>query len=329
MKLFLPGAGQKVSHIANFRAVPGVSRVIISDIFPWSYGCFVADAAYETPPFAAPDFLDAVDRIYERDPFDVCVPIHDASLVVFSEARKQGRTWPFVVAANGPETVDVIADKVRTYEFFQHCGLPTPRLWPLKTFLRLPDVTAPYYLKPRRIDMRGTSDAVFAPIRDTADRDYFARKLAGREEAFVVQEFAAGTEINLDFFCDSAGKVRSVVAVARLGMGATRGIARGEILIADRFYPYIERIAADLRLWGPNQVQVFAQADGSLLFMEINGRLSGSSIFVKAAGVDYFEYFLKLLRNEPVEIREQPEPLHMTMWEQPHFYKQSPLSPLR
>jgi len=328
VRLFLPGAGSKVSHIRSFMEVPGVSRVIISDIYPWSHGAFVADAAYQTPPFSAPDFLDAVDRIYRLDRFDICIPIHDASLVLFSELKKHSHESPFTLAMNPCETIDVISDKVRTYEFFVSHDLPTLRLWTLPEFLGLDRPCFPCYLKPRRIDLRGTSRAAFMTIEDSHDLAYVAQKLRGREADFVVQEHAEGTEINLDFFCDGHGSVKSVVPLKRLAMGASRGISRGEIVFDGRFQAYVERIASHLRFWGANQVQVFADGHGQLKFIEINGRFSGSSIFVKAAGVNYFDYFIKLVRGEDIEIAEQPRPLRMTSWESPHFYPESPMKVL-
>jgi len=305
-----------------------VSRVIISDVYPWSYGAFVADAAYQTPPFSAPEFLDALDGIYRRDPFDVCIPIHDASLRLFSDLQTGTRRYPFILAMNPPETVDVIADKVRTYEFCVSHDLPTLRLWTLHDFLALGQYAYPYYLKPRHINLRGTSRALFMAIEDAHDLTYATEKLRGREADFVVQEHATGAAINADFFCDREGTVKSVVAVKRLAMGASRGISRGEILFDSGLRPYVERIAAHLKLWGANQVQFYVDGDGQPKILEINGRFSGSSAFVKAAGVNYFEYFIKLLRGEHFDILEEPAPLNMTSWESPHFYAESALQAL-
>jgi carbamoylphosphate synthase large subunit len=328
MRLFLAGAGNKINHIRNFMEVPGVSRVIISDVYPWSYGAFVADAAYQTPPFSAPEFLDALDRIYRHDPFDVCIPIHDASLMLFSEMQKGTRRYPFTLAMNPSETVDVISDKVRTYEFCVSHDLPTLRLWTLHDFLALGQHSFPYYLKPRHINLRGTSRARFMTIEDARDLTYVSEKLRGREGDFVVQEYATGAEINADFFCDDQGTVKSVVAVKRLAMGASRGISRGEILFDTGLRPYVERIAAHLTLWGANQVQFFVDGGGQPKILEINGRFSGSSAFVKAAGVNYFAHFIKLLKGERIDIPEEPAPLTMTSWESPHFYRESALQAL-
>ena len=58
----------------------------------------------------------------------------------------------------------------------------------------------------------------------------------------------------------------------------------------------------------------------NLTFTEINGRFSGSSIFVKEAGVNFFHYFIELLKGNPFEINEKSRYLRMTSWEKPFFF---------
>ncbi len=92
MKLFIPGAGGKVHHILNFQEHPDVEKVIISDIYPWTYGTFVADVAYQVPRFDDPTFFEVFDRIYQKERFDVCLPINDFSLYLFASQREKPKT---------------------------------------------------------------------------------------------------------------------------------------------------------------------------------------------------------------------------------------------
>lgn len=56
-----------------------------------------------------------------------------------------------------------------------------------------------------------------------------------------------------------------------------------------------------MKLWGADNAQAYVDRKGEVWFTEINGRFSGSSVLVREAGVDYFRYFVRLLRGEPVE----------------------------
>ena len=320
MKLFIPGAGQKILHIKNFQEVPGVSSVIISDTDPWAYGNFAADAAYTVPLFKSPEFMSAVKRIYEIERFDVLIPIHDAALYVFSMDRNKYANLPFTLAINPKDTVDIVSDKLLTYEFFVKHEIPTATVYTIDAFRQLQGYTFPYFLKPRYIYMRGSESQIYMRIDGESDMENIFGRIIGNETQYVIQKFICGDEINIDFFCDREGTVKSIVPVRRLGMGMSRGITRGEILFDERFNYFVHMTAENLRLLGANQIQVYVTEEKKLKFTEINGRFSGSSVLVKEAGVNYFEYFIKLLNGEEIEIPEKPRDLKMCAWEKPYFF---------
>jgi carbamoylphosphate synthase large subunit len=181
----------------------------------------------------------------------------------------------------------------------------------------------PYFIKPRYIYIRGTERQLFMKLGDQADLDYALRKISGYEDSFVIQRFLDGTEINIDFFCDANGQVKSIVPLKRLAMGITRGITRGEIVLDNRFDKYVTAMAEKMKFFGANQTQAYVDDDDNVVFTEINGRFSGSSVFVKEAGVDYYHYFVELLLGKDIEIKEKPEYLHMTCWDKPFYYSKS------
>ena len=324
MKIYLAGAGNKIQHIRNFQELDGVERVVISDLYPWSYGNFVADASYLLPRFDAPDFFEKFDAMYRAERFDVCLPVHDSALLHFSRNRARLARYPFHLAMNPAETVAIVSDKIATAKFFDRLGLPAPRTYTVAQFLALERHDFPYFVKPRYIDLRGTEMQLYRKVEGAGDVESVLAAMRARQELYVVQEHVGGTEINVDFFCDARGTLKSSVAVKRLAMGAGRGIARGEIHLERDFSDVVARIVAGTRLVGANQLQLFIGAEGGMKLMEINGRFSGSSVLVKAAGVNYFDYFVRMLRGEEIDIREKPGYLYMTSWDCPHFFRDSP-----
>ena len=329
MKILIPGGGGKAQHIRAFQDVAGVESVIITEINAWAYGNFVADRAYRTPAFADLAFMTSMESILEHEPVDVCLPLHDASLMVFDQHRTSIENRNIFLAMNPTETLKLVADKIATARFFDDLGLPSPRLWLLSEFLQQSQRAYPYYVKPRFIDARGTADQFFSCVDDETDLNYISRKLAGREDEFVIQEFAQGVEVNIDFFCGNDGELKSVVALTRLGMGISRGITRGEIISDPRFDEAVQQIVSRVRFWGANQLQAFISPEGEIVFSEINGRVSGSSVFVREAGVDYFAAVIKLINGEEVAFPEPQYGLKMNCWESPFFYRQSPLKNLQ
>ncbi len=328
MKLLVPGAGGKPLHIAAFQDVPEIEAVVVTEVHPWAYGTFVADRSFILPTFADPDFLTKMIEVYRRERCDVCVPIHDGALALLSRHREWLAAEGVRLAMNDRHTVDVASDKWAVHSFFVEHGVPTPETWLLEDFAARPSSTFPAFVKPRFIDMRGTSESLYLRLDDRDDVAYVTRKVRGRGDRYVVQPFIAGAETNIDFFCDDHGKVKSVVALQRLAATASGGIARGEIVSNERFLPSVRDITEHLRFWGANQLQAFVTADDVTLFTEINARFSGSSVFVRAAGVDDFKYFVQLLRGVPIDIDERPTPLLMSTWDSPFFYTRPPATPL-
>ena len=321
MKLFIPGAGRKVLHLKNFQELPAVSKVIISDTDAWAYGNFIADAAYTVPPFKSPGFINVIKRIHEIEKFDVLIPIHDVALHVFSQDRDKYAKLPFTLAINPKQTIDVVSDKLLTYDFFASHEIPAEPVHTIEEFLHFRSYSFPYFIKPRYIHMRGSASQLYMRIDGPEDMEIILGKIAGDESRYVIQKFLGGDEINLDFFCDGDGKVQSIVPVRRLGMGITRGITRGEIIFDRHFDYFVHKIAENLRFWGANQLQVYVTDQKKLKFTEINGRFSGSSVLVKEAGVNFFDYFIRLLCGERIKIQERPSNLKMCAWEKPHFFR--------
>lgn len=322
MKILIPGAGNKILHIKAFKELKDVKKIIITDIYPWTFGGMVADAAYITPRFDSPDFEVKIDEIFKREEFDYIFPIHDFALYYFSKNYLKYRKKPYKIAMNKIETINIISDKKKIHDFFRKIKLKTPNTYLLKEFLNTNKRQYPYFIKPRFINMRGTDKQLFAKIEDDDDLNYAKKKLKDNYNNYIIQEYLNGKEINIDIFCDKNGELRNFTCLYRLEMGKNRGIIRGQIIEKDDIFSLIEKITKNIDLEGANQIQAYEQED-EYIFTEINGRFSGSSVFVKEAGVNYFKYYIKMLMGEKIEIKEKAKKLKMSSWEKPFFYTRS------
>lgn len=321
MRLLIPGAGNKIFHIKDFQELEDVERVIITDIYPWTYGGKVADSAYLVPRFDDPDFFNAILKIYEKEKFDFLIPIHDYSLFIFSQRRDYLLKMPYKVIMNEKSIVDLISDKMNIYQFFTNNNILTPKTFTFDEFIdNHLDYEFPYYFKPRYINMRGTSKQFYMKIEDKYDLEYIKNKISSNRNSYLIQQFIDGVEVNVDFFCDLGGKLKSVVSLFRQEMGKTRGISRGEIFYDNNIIEITENICEKIKFIGANQIQLFITDDKEYILTEINGRFSGSTVFVKEAGVNYFNYFIKMIKGEPIKIDEKPKLLKMNVWEAPFFY---------
>ena len=323
MKVFVPGCGARV--IPVLKETPGVSEVITSQLSPDAYGNFLADRSYQLPRFDDPEFIDRFLRVYERERFDVCLPAHDAALVVFSRNRSRFEDLDFQLAMNSAEVIEVVGDKIAMTRYLAECGLPTLETVTLDDFVAKRPFEFPCYLKPRFIEMRDSPSGIYVELTNSEDLERSLAKITDDLSRYVVQPFVEGTEYNIDFFCDGDGEVRSVVALKRLSMNAGRAIANGEIVLEDGFTRHVEAATKKLRFWGPAQLQMYRTQAGGEVFTEINARLSGSSVFVRAAGVDYFRHLMALLEGKAVDVPETARLMRMGVTEIPYFYEESPM----
>ncbi len=328
MKLFVPGGGERI--LPHLRAVPGVDEVITSQISPTAASNFLADRSYLLPRFDDPAFLDGVEQLYERERFDAWISAHDPVLLVVARNWERLSRLDCRFAQSPPDTVELAADKLALARFFLREGIPTPPTVTLDEFATRP--TFPAFLKPRHTMGRDFGMSLFRRLENGADLEAALTLVGDRVGEFIVQDFLEGDEINVDFFCDAAGRVKSVVPLHRHAMTAKRAIAHGTIItdpaILEAVRPLVERLAAATPIWGPSQLQLYRLPSGEIRCTEINARLSGSSTLVRAAGVDYFHYLVRLLRGETFEIRETARPLSMIAGESVTFFEGSPARPL-
>lgn len=313
--------------IPALKAAPGVGEVIVSLDDTFGAGAFLADRAYLLPRFNEPGFAEGVISIYEHDRFDACVPVLDSALLFFARNRDRFRDAPFSVAMCDPEAVELACDKVRLLRFLESCGLRVPTTQTFAEYLGAPAQAPPCFLKPRYPEDRDFGRAVYAGLEDTADVEYWATKLACVLDRYLVQPRLSGDELNIDFFCDASGDVRATVVLRRIAGEPGCALSRGQIVPGDSFADSVRAVAGSIRLWGANQLQAMVSPDGTFCITELNVRLTADSPFVQAAGMDYFEATVRLLRGQPISFPEGPRPLCLTQWDHAHFFGESPIMP--
>ncbi len=311
--------------IPSLKSLPEVREVVVSLHDEFAAGNFLADRAYRLPRFDHPGFLPGVSAIHDLEGFDVCIPVLDAALLAFTKPEADAFFGRFAVGMAPKAAIRIATDKMEVYRLFTGCGLPTPDTWTLPEFLKMSRQPFPCFLKPRHAEVRDFGNGIYRRLDNPEDLHYWSRKLGPLVKDHVVQPLLTGREINVNFFCDADGEVRSIVPIARLAGEPGYAMSRGMILEDGRFDSYVLKLAKSVRLWGSNEIQVMVAQDGTTHFTEINVRLNGGSHFLQAAGVDHFANLLRLIRGEPVDFPRKPRLLKMTSWEVMHTFTKATL----
>lgn len=244
-------------------------------------------------PTAARDpegFGKALERLLERKPGAVLLPMEDATLRWVSEHREElSRKARFLIPSK--EALEIAWDKGRTLQLAQRIGLPCPYTWEPKDaveFARKADELAPgtFVTKPR--SGTGSAGVTYGESRTIEEWEALWRRLG----PLLIQERVPpqGRGQGVSVLMDSEGKCVSAFAHERLqqypnsGGPSTdrRGIQAPQLIEAS--VSLLERLE-----WrGIAMVEwKIDPRDGIPKLMEINPRFWGSLELAVRSGADF------------------------------------------
>ena len=99
-------------------------RVIVTDVNPLSPAVHAADRWYHVPLATAPDYLDAIAAICEREHIGLIVPTIDDELELFGAAAADLRVAGDQLAVSPEATSRICNDKLLTCQHLRAHGYP-------------------------------------------------------------------------------------------------------------------------------------------------------------------------------------------------------------
>jgi len=332
INILTPSAGNHYQHLLDFKEVDGVGRVITTEIDSLAPAIHAADKCYRAPRIDAQGYPDALMEICRVEEIDWIVPLTDPDVVRLAESRELFTGHSIGVFSPPPGTVAVAADKYRTACFFLEHSIPHPATYLLKDVQQaLEECGLPLFLKPRYMNKRAGGGYFFEAFDDREELLSCAEGIAASED-YVLQQYLQGQEVNVDFFCDEAGRLISVVPGLRISALApiftkTGGaIVRGETFHSKTINDYVAGVTASLAFFGAANLQGFLDGEGNTSFTEINPRFSGASVMTEPAGAHFHAWAVGLMRGEKLTPQiDNFDEIYMTCWHAPLFFKQPPL----
>lgn len=218
MNILILSAGTRNKIVQYFKKTVGDSgRVIATDCSNLAPAVYEADAFYLVPRITAPDYLDRILAICEKEKIDGVFSLIDPELSLLAKERERFLEVGTTPIVSPYEMVETCFDKYRMYELLKEKNISTGKCYV--------DKEAFY----KAVEQGEISYPVFVkPVKGSASINI--NKVSSREEIEVlfscydnlmIQEFMNGTEYGADVYVDMLShKCTSIFVKEKIKMRA-------------------------------------------------------------------------------------------------------------
>ena len=268
------------------------ARVHAADMDVWASALYLvpADQRHLVRPGLAPDFVDHLLALCERQGIDVLFPTVDVELVPIARRLAEFTALGVTVASPSLTTLENTLDKYRLAQVCAGLGDVVPRTELLGASY---DWDYPVIVKPRS----GSGSRGVHLVEDEA-----ALRALGTDEQTIVQENLPGEEYSVDVIADLSGTVLAAVPRSRLRVDSGVAVA-GRTVKDAGLEETATRVAAAIGLTTVANVQLRRRAGGTPALLEVNPRFPGAMPLTIASGVDMPRLCLDIVLGRPVPER--------------------------
>lgn len=303
LNILLTCAGRRHYLASYFSQALGQSgRVVGTDMVLSAPALQACDVAWQVPGVFEEGYLDALKEVIRTENIQMVFSLNDLEAGLLAENRaalEQETGATFYVPS--PSTLDVCADKWRTYEFARQLGVPVP-----ETFLTVAGavealefgrVQFPLIIKPRWgsasiglyvVESLEDLEASFVACQKAVGKS--ALSSLGLEDAVIIQEVIQGPEYGIDILYGRDERYIGFTAKRKLAMRA--GETDKAVTVApELFQNVVVKIANALPHRG-NLDCDFLERDGKFYLLEFNPRFGGGYPFTHMAGANHVQMLL-------------------------------------
>ncbi len=277
-------AGQRVDIVTAFGRAGATT--LATDVDRLAPAVHRADRSAPVPRVDDPLYLPALEALVAEHDVRLVVPLTDLDQEILSAGRD--RLAPALVLAPAPGVCRTMGDKFLAHQFFERHGIASPRTW-------LPDALPHDARFPLLVKVReGFGSRHIYRAADASELAFFVQHTPVDS---MIQEMCLGEEFSIDVFCDLEG--RCLNAIPRTMIQSKGGESIKGMSIQDpELIAHGARVAEEIGIVGPANIQCFREADGSLPITDVNPRFGGGFPLPLAAGSRYPELALALARGE-------------------------------
>ncbi|MBI6001463.1 ATP-grasp domain-containing protein [Clostridium perfringens] len=252
------------------------------------------DKKYIVPKILSDEFIPSIIEICKKENISLIIPTLDTELHTYAKNKELiERESGAKVMVSDENVIEIIRNKVKTYEFLKENGFNAPKLITDKD-IKENNYTFPLFIKP----LDGSSSVNNFKINNLNELVFFKEYVPNP----IIQEFVEGIEYCVDIFTDLEGNLISISPKERL---AHRGgeITKAKIIEDNEIIEISKKLVEVLKPKGEINFDCIKTKYG-INIIEINGRFAGGAPISFKAGANSPLCLYKILNGENVNFNK-------------------------
>lgn len=297
MNILILSAGTRNKVVQYFRKAVGTEgTVIATDMQSVAPAIYEADRFYLVPRITAPDYIDRVLEICEKEKIDGVLSLIDPELSLLAKNQQRFADAGVTIIGSPLEQCERALDKWTMYLWLRERGYACAKTYldfvQFEADLSEGKIGFPVFVKPRF----GSASIAISKAGDLET----ARFLFQQQDNMIVQEFLNGQEIGADVYIDLiSGEVVSVFTKKKLLMRA--GETDKAVSFKDEeLFQLIERFVKESGYRGQIDIDIF-DINGEYYISEVNPRFGGGYPHAYECGVDHMKLIVNNLEGRANE----------------------------
>lgn len=298
INILFSSVGRRVELVNAFRKAKdelGIKSTLVgADMDELAPALSFVDKKYIVPRILSDEFIPSIIEICKKENISLIIPTLDTELIPYAKNKEliERETGAKVMISN-ESVIEIIRNKIKTYEFLKENGFNAPKLITDKE-IKENDYKFPLFIKP----LDGSSSVNNFKINNMKELEFFREYVPNP----IIQEFSDGIEYCVDVFTDLEGNLISISPKERI---AHRGgeITKAKIVKDEEIIYVAKRLVEVLKPKGEINFDCIKTKDG-INIIEINGRFAGGAPISFKGGANSPLYLYKLLNGEKIKFNE-------------------------
>lgn len=289
MNILILSAGTRDKVVQYFKKeLTDKGRVVATDCSNLAPAVYEADAFYLVPRITAPDYLDVVLGICEKEKITGVFSLIDPELSLLAKERERFLAVGTTPIVSDYDLVETCFDKYRMFEMLTKMQIPTAKCYADKeSFYKAEEageISYPVFVKP----VRGSASIHINKVGSKKEIEV----LCDLYDDLMIQEYMDGTEYGADVYVDMlSGKCTDIFVKKKIKMRA--GETDKSVSFKDeKLFALIRDFAEKCGFRGMIDIDIF-EIGGVYYISEVNPRFGGGYPHAYNCGVN----FPRLLAN--------------------------------